>query len=256
MSWIRSSRTVAVVALLTIALLAAGTAAAVSFEAEKPEPAQVGDTVSMEVTMTDAFEAPLPSNYTLQTDTALQDPGWTIRANDVAGDTVAQEDVAADRATLDLNAEDGVSEVVIIIEGEVPEMSEFSYEDLEVENYTVMELSRVVDEGNSTLDGAQWTAHRYTEDSRNARQAIDNASAAVESAGSGEDDLNQAISVYNNGNFETAIELAEEAQSSAEGQEQTSQLLLIGGALVVLVALVGGGAYVYKQRQRDTNKLR
>jgi hypothetical protein len=25
---------------------------------------------------------------------------------------------------------------------------------------------------------------------------------------------------------------------------------------VVLVALVGGGAYVYKQRQQDTNKLR
>jgi hypothetical protein len=25
---------------------------------------------------------------------------------------------------------------------------------------------------------------------------------------------------------------------------------------VVLVALVGGGAYVYKQRQKNTNKLR
>jgi len=258
MNWIHSSKTAALGVLLATVLIVSGTAAAVSFEAQPPESAQVGDTVSMEVTMSDAFEDPLPNSYTLQADTELNNADFTIRATNVAGDTVAQEDVASDTATLELNSEDGIDEVTIIVEGEVPEMSEFNYQDLEVENYTAMELSRAVDNGTSELEGGVWTAHRYTEQSQQARTAIDEANASVQEASSSEaeNELEQAISSYNNGNFQNAVDLAEDAQSTAEGNQQTTQLLLIGGSVVVLVAVVGGGVYFWKQRQQDTSKLR
>lgn len=259
MSWIRSSRTAVLGVLLAIALVTAGTAAAVSFTGEAPESTEVGETVSMNVTMSDAFEEPLPNSWTLQANTDLVEADWTIRATDVAGDTVAQRDVVNQSVQLDLDSADGVNEVVIIVEGEVPPMNspdDFSYEDLEVENYTAIELSRVVEAGVSTLDGGTFTAHRYTEQSREARNAIDEASETVEEAGSGESELQQAIDVYNNGNFGTAIELADEAESAAESDQQTSQLLLIGGAIVVLLVVVGGGAFYWKRRQKNTNKLR
>jgi len=256
MNLTHSSRTVALGVLLATVLVVSGTAAAVSFEGQSPEAAQVGETVEMEVTMQEAFENPLPNSYTLQTDTQLNNADFTIRATDVAGDTVVQEDVASDTATLDLSSEQGISEVTIIVEGEVPQMSEFNYQDRSVENYTAMELSRVVDNGTSTLDGGVFRAHRFTEQSRQARQAIDAANESVQGGGDAEEDLNRAVAAYNSGNFQNAIDLAEDAQSTAEGSQQTTQLLLIGGSVVVLVAVVGGGAYVWKQRQQDTSKLR
>jgi hypothetical protein len=258
MNWIHSSKTAALGVLLATVLIVSGTAGAVSFEAQPPESTQVGDSVSMEVTMTDAFEDPLPNSYTLQATTALNDAGFTIRATNVAGDTVIQEDVASDTATLQLNSQDGIDEVTIIVEGDVPQMSEFNYQDLEVENYTAMKLSRVVDNGTSQLEGGVWSAHRYTEQSQKARTAIDEANASVQDASSSEaeDDLERAIAAYNSGNFQNAVSLAEDAQDTAEGNQQTTQLLLIGGAVIVLVAVVGGGAYVWKQRQQDTSKLR
>jgi hypothetical protein len=258
MNWIHSSKTAALGVLLATVLIVSGAAGAVSFEAQPPESTQVGDTVSMEVTMTEAFDDPLPDSYTLQAATQLNSADFTIRATNVAGDTVLQEDVASDTATAQLNSEDGIDEVTIIVEGDVPEMSEFNYQELEAENYTAMELSRVVDNGTSTLEGGMWTAHRYTEQSQQARTAIEDANESVQSADSSnaEEDLERAIASYNSGNFQNAISLAEDAQSTAEGDQQTTQLLLIGGSVIVLVAVVGGGAYFWKQRQQDTSKLR
>jgi len=258
MNLTHSSKTVIGVLLVTV-LLVSGTAAAVSFDEQPPEPAQVGDTVEAEVTMTDVFEDPLPNSYTLQANTQLNDADFTIRGTDVAGDTVVQEDVASSTATLELSSEQGISEVTIIVEGQVPEMSEFNYQDRSVENYTAVELSRAVDNGTSTLDGGVFRAHRFTEQSQQARQAIDAANESVQQTGGGgdgEDDLNLAVAAYNRGNFQNAIDLAENAESTAEGSQQTTQLLLIGGSVVALVAVVGGGAYVYRQRQQDTSKLR
>lgn len=259
MNWIHSSKTAALGVLLATVLIVSGTAGAVSFEAQPPESTQVGDTVSMEVTMTDAFEDPLPNSYTVQATTQLNNADFTIRATNVAGDTVIQEDVANDTFDdLELNSQDGIDEVTIIVEGDVPEMSEFNYQDLETENYTAIELSRVVEGGTSQLEGGAWTGHRYTEQSQQARTAIDDANESVQSADSSnaEEDLERAIDAYNSGNFQNAVSLAEEAQSSAEGDQQTTQLLLIGGAVVVLVAVIGGGTYFWKQRQQDTSKLR
>lgn len=254
MSWIRSSEAVGVVALLAIALVATGTAAAIEFDGEAPESAEVGEEVTMEVEITEPFADPLPSQWTLEGDTDLENADWTIVAEDNTGDIVARSDTN----TLELNADDSVVAVTVEIRGEVPGGISFNYENQEEENYVAVELLRQTDAGAERVaDEAIWEAHRFTSESQEARSAIDEASTAVDDAGgSGQDDLDRAIVAYNNGNFQNAIDLAEEAQSTAEGQEQTTQFLLIGGAVVVLIAVVGGGAYVYKQRQRNTNKLR
>jgi len=254
MSWIRSSKTVGAVALLTVALLAAGTAVAVEFDGEAPESAEVGEEGTMEVEVTEPFADPLPSQWTLEGDTALENADWTIVAEDNTGDIVARSDTN----TLALNADDSVVAVTVEVRGEVPDGISFNYENPEEENYKVVELLRQTDAGAERVASeAIWEAHRFTAGSQEARTAIDDASDAVDDAGgSGEDELDQAIRAYDNGDFELATELASDAQSSAEGSAQTTQFLLIGGAVVVLIAVVGGGAYVYKQRQRNTNKLR
>jgi len=253
MSWIRSSKTVAVVALLAIALLAAGTVTAIEFDGEAPESAEVGSEVSMEVEITEPFVDPLPSSWTLEGDTALQNAEWTILAEDNTGDVVARSDTN----TLELSADDSVVSVRVQLRGDVPDGISYNYENPDEENYVAMELLRQTNSGSERVaDEARWEAHRYTSESQEARNAIDDAADAVDEADSGQDELDSAISAYNNANFELASDLADDAQSSAQGSQQTTQFLLIGGALVVLVALVGGGAYVYKSRQKNTNKLR
>lgn len=254
MSWIRSSNTAGVVVLLAIALLAAGTAAAIQFDGEAPESAEVGSEVNMSIEITEPFADPLPSQWTLEGDTELNSADWTIVAEDNTGDIV----VRSDTNELQLNADDSIVAVTVEIRGEVPEGISFNYENQDEENYVAVELLRQTDSGAERVaDEAIWEAHRFTAESQEARTAIDAASGAVDSSGgSGQDDLDRAIVAYNNGNFQNAIDLAEEAESTAEGSEQTTQFLLIGGAVVVLIAVVGGGFYVYRQRQQDTNKLR
>jgi len=253
MSWIRSSRTAALGVLLAIALLTAGTAAAIQVSGDAPDSAQVGEEVSMEVEITEPFADPLPNQWTLRGDSELNNADWTITAEDNTGDTVARSDTNE----LDLNSNDSIVSITVEIRGEVPDGISFNYEDREQENYKAVEILRVTEAGAERVsDDAIWTAHRYTQESQEARASIDEAQEAVEQAGSGEDELQRAIDVYDNGNFETAMELADDAKSTAEGDERTSQIILIGGSVVVLVALAGGGAYAWKRRQRDTNKLR
>jgi exonuclease VII small subunit len=253
MSWIRSSNTAGVVVLLAIALLATGTVAAIQFDGAAPESAEVGEEVNMSIEITEPFADPLPSQWTLEGDTELNSADWTIVAEDNTGDIVSRSDTNE----LQLNADDSIVAVTVEIRGEVPDGISYNYENPDEENYTAVELLRQTDSGAERVaDEAIWEAHRFTAESQEARTAIDEAAQSVEEANSGEDELDSAISAYNNANFELAIDLADEAESTAEGSEQTTQFLLLGGAVVVLTAVVGGGFYVYRQRQRDTNKLR
>ena len=241
MSWTHSSKAVALGLLLVVALGAAGTAAAVSFAADDPEAAEVGDTVEFEVEVTDVYDGQ-PDQWTLEGETELEDPSWDIVATDVGGDEVARSTTSE----FDIDRDDNIDTVTVEIQGDVPEMTEFNYESPEDENYVVLELSEA--------DGAvlqDWSAHRFTEDSQDARQAIDDAS----EAGASDDDLSQAINAYDNANFELAIELADEAREDAESAEQTQTLLLVGGGVVVVLVLLGGGYYIYQQRSQNTNKL-
>lgn len=241
MSWIRSSKAVAAVVLLVVALGAAGTAAAVSFSADEPNDAQVGETVTYEVEMTEVFQDQ-PNQWTVQASTDLEDATYQMIAEDVSDEEVAR----SDSGELQVSSEDGIDRVTIEVQGTVPELSSYSYENPEEENFRVLEISQA--DGPSL---EEWSAHRYTEDSQAARQAIEE---AEEAAGSSED-LDNAISAYNSENFDNAIDLAETAREDAEGQQQTQQYLMFGGIAVVVLLVVGGGYYLYQQRQGNNTKL-
>ncbi|MFW5974202.1 MAG: hypothetical protein ACOCPZ_02335 [Natrialbaceae archaeon] len=242
MSWTHSSKVVAIGLLLVVALGAAGTAAAVSFSADDPEASQVGDTVEYEIEMTEAF-TDQPDQWTLEAETELENASWQIVATDVSGDEVARSDTDE----IDLDSEDGVDTVTIEVQGDVPEISEYNYEDPDAENYLLVGLSQA--DGPSL---EEWEAHRYTEDSQQARQAIDDATDRV---GEDNDDLESAIALYNSGDFEQATSEAESIREDAESQQQTTQYLMFGGGAVAVILVLGGAYYVYQGRKQNTNKL-
>jgi hypothetical protein len=242
MSWTHSSKTVALGILLVVALGAAGTAAAVSFSADDPEASQVGETVEYQIEMSEVF-IDQPDQWTLEAETDLGNASWQIVATDVSGEEVARSETGE----IDLNSEDGVDTVTIEVQGDVPSISEYNYADPEAENYLLVGLSQA--DGPSLQ---QWEAHRYTEGSQEARQAIDEAADRV---GEDSNDLDSAIALYNSGDFEQATSEAESIREDAESQQQTQQLLLLGGGAVLVLALLGGGYYVYQGRKQNTNKL-
>jgi flagellar basal body-associated protein FliL len=263
MSWTHSSEFVAVGVLLAVVLAAAGTGAALSFDDESvPAEAEAGAEESYTVTMTEPFTAEntdLPAEWTLQATTEFDDAEITMTSQDVADDTVNQTSVENNATDLTIRQADGVNRVVIEVSGTVPAIGEYSYEDRSVENFTALELTRLEGGSEFTIaDGeAQWNVHRFTSDSREARQAIDNASDAVEDADNSDaqDRLDEAISFYNNGEFDNAVTAAEDAEDTASSDSNLSQILLIVGGIIVVVAVVGGGVYLWQSRQQDTSKL-
>jgi hypothetical protein len=148
--------------------------------------------------------------------------------------------------------------VTIEVSGEIPEIDEeeLNYENIDEERYTALELLRT-DDGETTLE--TWRSHRWQADSRHeeARQALDDARNALEgvSDDNAQEDFSNAKAFYNQGDFDRAISLAEDAQTQAEQGGGDDQLLLIGGALVVVVLLAGGGVYYYRSGGDDSYKL-
>jgi len=263
MSWTHSSEFVTVGVLLAVVLAAAGAGAALSFGDESvPAEAEAGTETTYTVTMTEPFTAEntdLPEEWTLQATTEFDDAEITITSQNVADDTVDQTSVENDTTNLTIRQADGVNRVVIEVSGTVPDIAEYNYDDRSVENFTALELTRV--EGGSAFtiaDGeAQWDIHRFTADSKEARQAIDNASDAVgDSEDSGaQDRLDEAISFYNNDEFDNAVTAAEDAEDTADSDSNLSQILLLVGGVIVVAALLGGGIYLWQSRGQDTSKL-
>jgi cobalamin biosynthesis Mg chelatase CobN len=240
--------------LLAISLMAVGTAAALSVSGNAPAPAQNGTDVSMTATIQDPFEN-APDQWTLRGDTELESATWTVEAYDQRGNIVTREDATGANVTQQLNFSSGVTRVNVSVSGTVPDLTTFNYENRSAENYTAMSLTQQ----NGDAVDRTWESHRFTNDSQAARDAIDDAAAAVDNASgsAGQDDLDRAIDAYNNGNFDNAISLAEDAESTAE--ENTSDgglpIALIAGAVVVLLVVVGGGVYYWQSQQQDTSRL-
>lgn len=244
MSWIRSSKGVVLGIALVVALLAAGTAAAVTIQGQAPPPAETGETIDTTVTLEEPFRD-APDQWTLQGSTALENASWTVQVT-AQGDPVDTVDSGGQEFTYDLDSETGATEVEITVRGDVPQLSSFNYEEMSAENYSAVTVSRVSD--GATTELRNFRSHRYTEESREARTAIDD---AIDSAGGRNDKIEQAISSYDNGNFENAVSLANEAESGA----QSSQLLFIAAGVVVVLALVGGGVYYWREQRKSDYKL-
>lgn len=249
MNWTHSSKSILCGVLLAVALVAVGTAAAVTVEGTAPAATETGESVTMETTVVEPFRD-APNQWTLEGTTELENATWTVQVL-AQGDPIDTLDAGGESFSYDLDRENGATEVQIEVTGEVPSLSSYSYEELETENYTAMTVARVSDGNTNEL--RTWRAHRYTEESQNARSAIDQ---AIEAVGEQNDKIGQAISAYDSQNFGNAIDLAEEAENNAQSAEQTTQLLMIGGGVLVVLLVVGGGLYAYRQRQQSSHKLR
>ena len=261
MNSIRYSR--ATVALLCVVGLVAvaGTAGAfsVSTEGGVPNETAVGDEVSVTYVIEDPYDGP-PNEYTLEGETALENVSWTVEVLD-QGDSVNQTIYGEQSFSqpMDRDGNQNGDEVRITLEGTVPPVENYTYEPRE--NYTVAEFTRVT--GSNENEFRNDSAHHYTNQSREARQAIDAAGTAIDEAGGNSEAENlrgNAISAYENGNFENAIDLANQAENTAQQAQQSQQttqtLLYVAGAVVLLLLLGGGGFYLYSQsREDDYSKL-
>jgi hypothetical protein len=242
MSWIPCSRSVSIGLLAVVLLASVGTAAAVTVEFSDPAPAEVGQEVEYCVAVEQPFRN-APDQWTVRGSTGLENATWTLQVS-AQGDPVDTQDAAGENVTYDLSQSTSPTPTLVnvTVSGDVPAVDSYSYDDPGVESVELVTIARVTGGNANELESIE--THRYTEASREARTAIDS---AIESVGSRNDKIEQAISAYDTGNFENARSLAEEAESGA----QSGQLLLYAAIAIVVLAIVGGGIY-YWRTQRDT----
>jgi hypothetical protein len=253
MSLIRCSNKTAALLCVVALLATAGTASAFSVSADGvPSEAAVEEEVSVTYTIDDPF-TDAPNEWTLAGSTELQSVSWTVTVLR-AGDQVNQETYGDQSFEQDLEIDNNGDQVRIELVGTTPAVSNYTYDP--AQSYQVASLSRI--SGSNEDEFRNDTAHHYTEDSQAARQAIDDAQAAIDEAGGNEEAeelVNSAISSYENENFQNAQDLAGQAQSQAQQAQESAQtqrtLLMAGAGLVVLLLLIGGGYYAYTQMGDD-----
>lgn len=180
-----------------------------TIDGSPPASAQVGDAISFTATVQNPFQN-APDRWTLQGRTELENASWTIQVSD-EGDPVDTVDAGGEQFRYDLDRRTGATTVEITVSGNVPPRSGYSYEEMSRENVTIISIGRRSNGAENEIEAFE--SHRYTEESRAARNAIDD---AIEAVGGTNDTVEQAISAYNSGNFGDAINLANEAEGGGE----------------------------------------
>lgn len=252
MKWIRCSSVVVVALLLTVTAVPA---AAVSTEAEGvPENAQVGEEVQATFTLTDLYEDGT-DEWTLRATTELENVSWVVEKRKLSGDTTRESHTGQSVETT-ISANDDVDRVTVTVTGSAPELTEWRYDP--PEQFRFARLVKVAG-GEDRL--GDWQVHHYTEDSREAREAIDSAQTAVNESNSQEAErtLGRAITAYDEESPGLATDLANEAEQQAKQAERSRdrrQLLLYGVIGVVALLFVFGGIYYYRSRQEEYSQLR
>lgn len=248
MSLIRCSRGIALALCIVGIITASGTVGALTISAEGvPSESAVGEEISLSYTFEDPFDE--TEQWTLQGETDLTNVSWTVTVLR-AGSRVSQNTYGTQTITQDLDIDNNGDEITIELAGTTPEVTEYTYDP--EQKYTVASLTRVSGSNENQLRND--SAHHYTDQSRQARTAIEDAQAAIDAAGgnnNAESLVDSAISSYENGNFENAVDLANQAESAANSDRQTRTLLMAGGGVVLFLLLIGGGYYLYSQRSGD-----
>jgi hypothetical protein len=262
----RSSKLTTLLVALAVLLAAVPPAAALATVQadDAPEEAQVGEEVSVTYTLTDLYEGDTPRQWTLRGETNLTNASWSITMYDNAGDQIGEtRSYGGNSFEEQVSADEDVAEIEVTVTGTAPEVGNFTYDP--AESFRLTEFTEVRDGGGtSTIDS--WETHHYTEDSAEARAAIEEAEASIEEAESnGADvsdansDLDNAIGFYEAGEFDKAIENANAAQDAAQQSEssaQTRSMVMYGAiGLIALVVLAGGGYVLYQRQQDDYDKL-
>lgn len=256
MSWTHSSRVTTLVVLFALGLVAAGPAAGLAVQDETAfNESRVGESVNTTVVVEDPFQDQ-PDQWTLRASTELENVSWVVTIRQ-QGTQVNQTTYGGQTFEQDLDFENGGDEVVIEVTGDTPAVDNYSYEPRET--YTLWSLEAITGDSESELNETQ--IHHYTNDSKDARQSIDEAAEAINESGNPQgarDTLNNSISAYNNGNFGNAIDLADQAKEEAEQTQQSqqrTQTLIYAAVAVVALVLVGGGIYYWRQQQDEYGKL-
>lgn len=252
----------AVVAWVALALVAAPVAGIATEAVEVPEQAAVGEQVTATVRVTDLFRNPNLESWTLSGETELRSVTWTVTTFDQGGNRLDQAVYDGRTFTHEgVALESGVAEIEVKATGTVPDIEAYSYEP--PQSFVAVDLAQTR-AGGTTRAIENWSVHHYDNQSRPARQVVDNASAAVASAERGgaataeaESTLQDAVDAYDGGNFELARRLANEARSQADAAEQSRQLftLALYAAAAVVVLVVAGALYWYLQQRRAYDRL-
>lgn len=250
------------VGVVLLAATVAPAAAVTATATDVPERAPVGSQITATVVVAELFQNPSLEQWSLSGETQLTNVTWAVTLYDQAGNRLGQE--VADGPTFtypDVTLESGVAEIEVKVTGTVPTVGSFSYEPPQSFEVIALEQTR---QGGTTQAIENWSVHHFTDESRVARQDLDNASAAVASAGSGGADtaeaqatLENAIDAYDGANFALATRLAGEARNQAQAARQSRQLLTLGMyvGLGLLAVLVLAGAYWYVQQRRRYDRL-
>lgn len=242
------------IAVLLIGSLFAGSAmAAESSATDLQEESEVGTNFEATFELTDLFSE--FETWTFAAGTELENATWTITQYNQAGSEISRTETDGANATQAVDISDGTSTIEVRVTGTTPEVETFSYDP--PDRFVVASFTQER-EGGTDRDIGTHESHHYTTKSKEARQVIDRASETVE--GSGADDaqssLDSAVSAYESGNFENAIDLAERAENEASQSQLVRNVLIGAGIVIVLAILLGGGYKLYKSRQQDTSRLR
>ncbi|WP_135824000.1 hypothetical protein [Halorussus ruber] len=256
-----SSKLLALLLACTLVVSAVGPAAAMSASASgAPGEAEVGSDVSTTFTITKPFSD--YDSWTLNGTTELTGVTWTVELYDQGGAKIDQKSYDGQSFDHDLEKSDAY-EVKVQIEGTVPEVENFTYDP--AQSLSLAELNQVREGGSSEAIDS-WDFRPYTEESDDARSAIENAEESIEDAedsGAGvseaQSNYEDAISAFDGENFGLATDLATKAQDKAESSQQSNQqtqMLLYGGAGLLALVVVVGGFLWYRNQQDDYDKLR
>ncbi|WP_458187479.1 hypothetical protein [Haladaptatus sp. NG-WS-4] len=251
MNSIRCSSLTALFLVVTLALSAVVPAAAISTDQQGvPDDAAVGEKVTGTFTLTDLYDE--YEQWNLAGETELTDVTWTVTTYDQAGNQKEKKSYDGQSFDHSLSLDSDASEVRVKVTGTVPEVKNFTFEDQQA--FTVAELSQSRDGGNSDEIEA-WTANHHTDESKTAREAIDDAPNGADTSDA-ESTLDDAITAYNGENFELAGNLADKAKESANSatkqaneSAQTTKLLMYGGTGVLALVVIGGVGYVNSRRK-------
>ncbi|WP_195837567.1 hypothetical protein [Halorhabdus sp. CBA1104] len=256
MSWIRSSKGVALLAVLVLTFAAVGAVTAASVQTDTPDEAQVGEEITVSATITNVYET--SDQWRLNGTTALTNvTGWTVTKVTPSGEENTTQFDGATDFEVAISGEENLKHVNVTITGDVPPVEAYSYDP--PQSFTAAQFDRV--QGNNVNEIRTISVHHYTPDSQSARQLIDEADQAVNDSSSDDarSDLDSAISAYENENFPNAENLSQSAIDAAESAEQsaqTTQLILYGAGGLVVLVLVGGGIYYWRSQQESYDKLR
>lgn len=242
------------VAGLLVASLFAGAAAAVeSTPEELSDESEVDSEFEADFELTELFSE--FEEWTLRGETNVTDVTWTVTQFDQADSQVRQASHDGQTFEEDIDIDDGTNRVEVRITGTTPEVENWSYDPPETFTAANFTLTRA---GGTERAIDSYAAHHYTEESKEARNALDSARDAVEASGDSdaESTFEDAVAFYNAGEFESATNTAERAEDQATQAATMRSALLVGAAAVVVLLLLGGGYYLYKSRQQGPARLR